>query len=445
MKILSLCSSYVNSILRVDNNIEKINYDYLPSLIYREAIIKQYGENKEIQGIDSITKDYNCVLIDILSFIKMGVEYRGIIYDKDIIKVWAKELKEDKANVFIEAIKVLISELLRNFKEEQLFLLNFKKMSFVREEEEKEYNFFYKNISKILKNFNLIEIENEIKIENGVIFSDEVKGEINLRVKEIKIDSNSFKGEKYYPSIKNIKYIFEKSKIFNKEKLIVVFSSFSSDIPKYNYINTLKVVDCNKLFILDDYGSKGSYYIGLDGGFEIETSVISLITHIMNENNITFNNVISIGSSKGGSAALYYGLKYNFGNVIAGAPQYKIGTYLIDLSIKDYANDIFGGLEPSKRIKYDNLIKMVAKEGQATKISILTGDGDPQYKRVLKEFEEVSKKFKLNLNLDKCDIESHSDISKVFPKYLVTNIEEILNGKGCIKGNMLLNILSKFN
>ena len=66
---------------------------------------------------------------------------------------------------------------------------------------------------------------------------------------------------------------------------------------------------------------------------DIETSVVSLISNIMHENNILFKNVISVGSSKGGTAALYYGMKYNYGNIIVGAPQYKIGTYLSDLSI----------------------------------------------------------------------------------------------------------------
>ena len=49
----------------------------------------------------------------------------------------------------------------------------------------------------------------------------------------------------------------------------------------------------------------------------------------------------------------------NFKEVIAGAPQYKIGTYLMDLSIKTYGKDIFGELTEANRLKYDTILLII--------------------------------------------------------------------------------------
>ena len=151
---------------------------------------------------------------------------------------------------------------------------------------------------------------------------------------------------------------------------------------------------------------------------------MSLISKVVAENNINFKNIISIGSSKGGTAALYYGMKYNFGNIIVGAPQYKIGTYLSDLSIKTYADEIFGDRSIANRIKYDNLIRLICNN--KSKIYLLTSDGDNQYDRVLKSFEYVSEELKLDLTIDKCEISHHNDIAKEFPKYLENILSKLL-------------------
>lgn len=86
--------------------------------------------------------------------------------------------------------------------------------------------------------------------------------------------------EKIYSSNLDIKYYFEES-ASKSEYLLVIFSGFNridAKIQKqYNYIRALSGIDCNKLFILDSYGSRGCYYIGKNMNFEVETSVLSLI------------------------------------------------------------------------------------------------------------------------------------------------------------------------
>lgn len=72
-------------------------------------------------------------------------------------------------------------------------------------------------------------------------------------------------------SYKDIKYVLEKSKT-KSDTLIVSFSGFSKmgNPPVYNYESTLRPIDANKLFILDDtgYNKAGSYYLGENGVYD---------------------------------------------------------------------------------------------------------------------------------------------------------------------------------
>lgn len=40
------------------------------------------------------------------------------------------------------------------------------------------------------------------------------------------------------------------------------------------------------------------------------------------------SSILTLGTSKGGTAALYYGLKLNVQSIIIGACQYRIGSYV---------------------------------------------------------------------------------------------------------------------
>lgn len=304
----------------------------------------------------------------------------------------------------------------------------------------------YDLYDEIVKGGESIECKEKLNLtiikDTEFYISKKLADEINVRLLEKIENINIFKGEKIYTSYNNIKYYFQKAVLSNKNKLIIVFSAFSNDKAKYNYINSLRFIDCNKLFILDDYGSKGTYYLGKNGNLNIETSVMALISNIMAQNSIEFKNVISAGSSKGGTSAMYYGLKYNFGTIIVGAPQYKIGSYLLDLTIKDYAEEIFGSLDEKNRIKYNNIIRLSINKCAKSKIFLLTGEGDPQYKRVLKDFENVAKEFQLDLTINKCDIQSHGEIANKFPEYLEEKLQLVLQ-EGYIKSKSLNKIRKK--
>jgi hypothetical protein len=460
MKLVTYVEDYVNNLLEnnlIKYKVKKIRNQSLLLFTNDQYKVDELSLNNDINTFGNTDIAGDKFIFDLIKEIDTIYKKKEFYSYDNNIKLHGKGSFIKTINIdyleYREIIKIFINKLARKYHSSDIILLNF-----LFDEEFKILDDNLVPISedelKMIKHMNyhmnkLVDIFREefpginiIDFNKSIFISDlyrvfKFKSDIDFKIIEElnkNINKKKFKGEKIFSSIHPIKYYFEEAKLVNKNKLIVVFSAFSTTDAKYNYISTLKTCDCNKLFILDDFGKKGTYYLGLNGNFDIESSVVSLITYIMSKNNIEFSNVISVGSSKGGSAAIYYGMKYNFGNVIAGAPQYKIGTYLSDLSISDYAFDIFGEINDSNRIKYNNLIRLVANA--QTNIYLLTSEGDNQYKKVLKEFEYVSRELQIKLNVDKCDINSHGEIAKEFPKFLYDKLDLVL-GKGLVNFNKI--------
>jgi hypothetical protein len=61
--------------------------------------------------------------------------------------------------------------------------------------------------------------------------------------------------------------------------------------------------------------------------FSVSDSIQSLIESFMQRLRVTRDEVTVLGASKGGTAALYYGLKYDYKNIVASTPQYFLGSY----------------------------------------------------------------------------------------------------------------------
>lgn len=183
--------------------------------------------------------------------------------------------------------------------------------------------------------------------------------------------------ERLYESNVPIRYVFDESKS-NNEELIVLFSnsSFSEyeDTEFYEFQETLDNIDASKLIIFDDFGPDGSYYLGPDLNFEVETSLVSLIINISDYLNITFKDLIAIGINKGGFGALYYGLKYNFKNIIVGTPHVKVFDYIKKHNKK--VMDYLVGFKPTKieNEKLNNLIVKQLNKEICSNVYILTGD-----------------------------------------------------------------------
>src|SRR5699024_9458317 len=125
-------------------------------------------------------------------------------------------------------------------------------------------------------------------------------------------------------------------------------------------------------------------------------------------------------SSKGGTAALYYGLKYKFGTIISGAFQTKISDlislrrpesekFLLDDRNKDNYNEKYHQLN---NIIFDQLNTSVKSN-----LYLMSSKNDWQYSSHVKPFLEsldfMNVPYHINLSEK---MKNHSQISTYFPE-----------------------------
>lgn len=240
-----------------------------------------------------------------------------------------------------------------------------------------------------------------------------------------------FSNEKNFKGAKDIKYLFYENT--ESDHLIVVFSGFPKpgSPPLYNYVRSLTNVKANKLFILDEYGAeepRGCYYLGENRDLSVEVSVIALITHIANKHNVPFRKIIACGSSKGGYASLYFGIKYGFGYAVAGGPQILLGRYLLEQTsvTREVARFIAGGIgEEDKQYLNSLIFEVIENASKFPKMHIHVGKGEPHYATHVVPFIEALNKKQATCHLDLGDYDNHSELITHFPPYLLKTVTNI--------------------
>ena len=232
-------------------------------------------------------------------------------------------------------------------------------------------------------------------------------------------------------------YLLYPGKGTDRKTLVVVFSSCTrSGIPaRYNYVRTLKDSNYTRLFILDDKGPgrRGDYYLGnYENIFESFDSLIELIDEV--KGRLEINRSVYCGSSKGGWASLYYGLRDPGATVIAGAPQIYLGKYLLSEYEKPDGNhDLLpymagspGNIEILTLL--DNLIPKAINNLESPSdvtiylnFSSLEHTFNDHIKDLINMFKSKGVKYELKVD----SYTNHSDISKHFPKFLLKTLNEM--------------------
>lgn len=167
----------------------------------------------------------------------------------------------------------------------------------------------------------------------------------------------------------------------DRKHLIVIFSGFRK-IDTYDFdgapANGLRA---NILWIQDNFNDNYSYYLRSNMNDTIEKAVHELIEQTRTDLGLEKSNVSLAGFSKGGSAALYYGIKYNYGAIISVAPQFKIGSYVYKNweKVHEYMTGS-ASLEDTEVL--DSLIpNLIENDGTINRnIYLFSSEADPQHK-----------------------------------------------------------------
>lgn len=242
--------------------------------------------------------------------------------------------------------------------------------------------------------------------------------------------------EEIYIGTTKVNY-FYMPPVTQSEKLVIIFSGFNGKegqgkSPTYNYVKVFNQIDAHRLFILDSYEGHPCYYLGKNQQIDYELATMSLVYDQMKKLNIRRSNVVTTGSSKGGTAALYFALKYNLGTTVVGGFQSYVGSYLREVNF--YARErvlklITGGVNDShekylndyfhyffENVKYNN-----------TNIYVHGGSGDPHYLNHVVPVLNIFNRRNIPYSLDVKEYNSHAEIGEHFSQFLFETIPVVTN------------------
>lgn len=192
----------------------------------------------------------------------------------------------------------------------------------------------------------------------------------------------------------DIKYIFRSSQLDCKN-LLIIFSGFGAK-SNFHYDFRGKSVDgvrANIVWILDIFLGNCCYYMCYKNNFYIEKAVIKFINELILQLSLCKENCIICGASKGASSALYYGIKYNFKNIIASCPQMKLGTFLTKVH-PDTAIHMMNEINSENIDYFDFLIKNILLSDSLTDKNIYLISSPTDEWETCEEYIPYFKKYK---------------------------------------------------
>ncbi len=212
-------------------------------------------------------------------------------------------------------------------------------------------------------------------------------------------------------------------------RILVIFSSMSTKIYtpsmmryfEQNFLSAQKHVPPNTaiLRIADIGGIVGAFYLNTIRNADNTARIQRLICETAIENNVSLNNVVLYGASKGGTGALYHGLTGGF-KCIAVDPVISDDYYVSTYQDSHFTTDgVF--LEP----KQDVFARVVATAMEAhsgtsadsTTTAVIYSERSPQYSAIQEIAAEKLKHRAAFFNCINPEIMDHPDVS---PKSLNT-------------------------
>ncbi|OAH12871.1 hypothetical protein [Streptomyces jeddahensis] len=152
----------------------------------------------------------------------------------------------------------------------------------------------------------------------------------------------------------------------------------------------------NILWIRDRFDGGNTYYLCREMNFTVERSVIGLISKVMKSLGLTPGDVTLWGSSKGGSAALYFGLRYGFRNIVASVPQLRIGTFVREV-YPDTGRHMLGEAMPDDNVRVLDAILpdlLMSGANPDAHIYVVSSPQDEQYKDQVEPFLGLLQRYK---------------------------------------------------
>ncbi|MFF5444227.1 hypothetical protein [Streptomyces sp. NPDC012888] len=182
-----------------------------------------------------------------------------------------------------------------------------------------------------------------------------------------------------------VEYRFAHARNDNRH-LVVVFANYTAP-QEYGWsTGTLDQVRANILWIRDLFDGANSYYLCKGMDFSLEQSVAAVIHRVMNSLGLTPEQVTMFGSSKGGTAAMFFGLKYGFGNVVSSVPMLRVGTSA-RARVPAAAKLMMGEVNDENTAIIDRVLPDTIRNGnRSTNIYLLSSPNDEHFAEQLEPY-----------------------------------------------------------
>ena len=212
---------------------------------------------------------------------------------------------------------------------------------------------------------------------------------------------------------------------FPKKKskaLVVILQAFHPEGTRYNYVSTLQGINASRLYIKDDFTpNTGSFYLGRNGTYNIEAGVHRLIQQTAEQCHA--EKLIFVGSSKGGAAAVNFGISYPGAAMIVAAPMYHMGTYMFETKKFNKAlEDAVGApVTPEKISELDDRTPAKVRSdsfGNTQRAYIHISVNDKTYQKHVLDMIADMERAGIQIILDKDDYEGHENLKYYFPDFL---------------------------
>ncbi|WP_277977487.1 hypothetical protein [Pantoea endophytica] len=183
----------------------------------------------------------------------------------------------------------------------------------------------------------------------------------------------------------------------DNQHLLIVMSGFNLPDPTIYDFTLLQHTQSAVLWIKDDFNGLPAYYLCNNMNFEIEHGVSQLIRSVIELT--TPSNVSILGASKGGSAALYFGVRHNIKNIITAVPQFYLGDYAATMWPK-VGDAMMGSTTPAAISLLNKLLPNAIRRDRQTdkNIYLFTALADYQREQEILPHLELLEKYQ-NFNL----------------------------------------------
>ena len=245
------------------------------------------------------------------------------------------------------------------------------------------------------------------KHENGISTFEKFTGAENFK-KHIKRENLQF--------FRDLFYTIETPKVkIKSSRMIIVFSSvadfpYNANIARrncfINFSSISKYIPSNTYVLrISDIGSiVGSFYMNNNFNDKVEINIQDLIRFVLNKYDISQENLVLYGVSKGATAALYHGILGNYKSI-------AVDPIVTDEHHEKKYNDshfTIGTFPETKQKKFVNLLK---NKNIPDNINILYSKNSPIYSYINTIIKENDLKKKINyINVYHPNIKDHPDV-----------------------------------